>query len=305
MSEKEEILIQLELFLTKELPIGKSFQEFNELMEKWKNSATIEGKQFHKINIKFQQLREAFFYKISIYKELQEYDLKINLQRKLALIEKIGLLEKESSIKKCELLLKDYHIEWNTIGASPKESFKNLGDQFYKSVRTINEKINKHYDRLKEDRKKNLELKKKLLESTKNLLSIEIKTDDDWHDKTIRLKKFQSDWKEIGFSSQKPSDKIWKQFRQLCDDFFNDKSKFFALQNQLLTDRKSQKEELIKEAKILQYSEQWRETTLLFVEMQRQWELIGPTFQRDEQKLWLEFKLACDYFFERNKKQLK
>jgi hypothetical protein len=115
----------------------------------------------------------------------------------------------------------------------------------------------------------------------------------------------QEKWKKIGFAQRKENDTIWKEFRVLCDTFFEKKKGFYTARNQLLKVSKELKEKLIEKAKEIQKEDSWKETTAKFIALQEEWKKIGKTFQKDEQKLWQKFRGACDTFFNRKKEHFK
>jgi hypothetical protein len=99
LKQKKALLSQLEAFVQNENNIGKSFLNFNSISEKWRAIGNIPKDEYPKMNAEYQRLRELFFYNITIYKELQEYDLKVNLKKKEELIQKAKALEEIKSIK--------------------------------------------------------------------------------------------------------------------------------------------------------------------------------------------------------------
>src|SRR5690606_30520687 len=62
----------------------------------------------------------------------------------------------------------------------------------------------------------NLDKKRALVE-----LAISLKDSDDWETVTPELKRIQSEWKSIGHVPRKYSDKIWKEFKDACNHYFN------------------------------------------------------------------------------------
>lgn len=52
----------------------------------------------------------------------------------------------------------------------------------------------------------------------------------------------------------------------------------------------------------LKNSEDWKSTSKELVRLQKEWQKIGPAHQRDEQKLWKQFRANCNEFFESKKK---
>ena len=89
---------------------------------------------------------------------------------------------------------------------------------------SIYDKINKHYDEYRQIQNDNLNKKRAIIAS----LKIKIKEEDDsrnikqWNHLTNEVKKAQEDWKKIGFAAKKDNDKIWKEFRGICNAFFDE-----------------------------------------------------------------------------------
>ena len=62
----------------------------------------------------------------------------------------------------------------------------------------------------------NLNKKKALIEQ-----AIALKDSEDWDMATDIMKKIQSDWKRIGHVPRKYSDKLWKEFKDACNHYFD------------------------------------------------------------------------------------
>jgi len=246
-----------------------------------------------------------FFYNINIYKELKEYDLKINLKRKEDLIAKAKALEEEKSIKKCETAVKQLQNEWNEIGSSPQESYKETGNAFFAAIRNVYAKIQKHYDDLRAEMEQNLLKKKELITEVKKLLEQEITLHSAWTKKTEELKAIQDKWRSIGFAQKKENDLIWDEFKSLCDIFFERKKQFYAVRHEEFAVNRDKKEKLIEKALSLQNDTNWDVTAKAFINLQKDWKNAGNTFQKDEHKLWLKFRTACDFFFEKKKEHFE
>jgi len=48
-----------------------------------------------------------------------------------------------------------------------------------------------------------------------------------WNNLTNDLVALQAEWKGIGRANAKDNDKVWNEFRELCDTFFEKKKVFF------------------------------------------------------------------------------
>ena len=54
-----------------------------------------------------------------------------------------------------------------------------------------------------------------------------VRTLKQWNQLTNEIKKVQDEWKKIGYASKKDNDKIWKEFRGVCNSFFDERKAFF------------------------------------------------------------------------------
>ena len=66
-------------------------------------------------------------------------------------------------------------------------------------------------------------------------------------------------------------------------------------------EHKEKKEALIEKAKELQNSDDWKNATEGFKQLQVEWKSVGSADPRDEQRLWQRFRSMCDHFFSRKK----
>ena len=94
---------------------------------------------------------------------------------------------------------------------------------FKESVRRFNRNKNAFYKNLKREQQENLDKKRALLERAQ-----ELRDSEDWDTATPEMKRIQREWKEIGHVPRKYSDKIWKQFKEACNHYFN---RLHALRN--------------------------------------------------------------------------
>ncbi|MDB4516869.1 DUF349 domain-containing protein, partial [Crocinitomicaceae bacterium] len=162
------------------------------------------------------------------------------------------------------------------------------------------DRINRFYDDRRSEQLENLKKKQEIIDSLKaeveNLETIE--SVQAWDEKTSLVLEAQKTWKTIGFGPKKENDQIWKEFRAICDTFFNAKKEFFKEANAAFDGVAEQKKELIAQAEKLSASTDWKETANKIIRLQKEWKNLGHAGRRNEQKLWKEFRSACDTFFE-------
>jgi hypothetical protein len=66
-------------------------------------------------------------------------------------------------------------------------------------------------------------------------------------------------------------------------------------------DNKKKKQEIIEKAEALKDSNDWKEAGNKLIQLQKEWQKIGSAGKKAEHPLWLQFRSACDAFFNRKK----
>ena len=299
---KTSLISDLKNLVENEENIGTAFNGYNTIQDTWKKIGDIPRDERDSIQKEYSRLRELFFHNISIYKELKEHDYKRNTQLKQTVIMKLQTLRNEcEQIRELEKTLRIYQDEWEDVGPVNKDDWEGLKTSYWEVVRSIYDKINKHYEEHRASQKENLKKKQVILGELKEFLDQkeDIEGQKEWQKTTDEVLKFQSAWKKIGFAPKKENDAIWKEFRALCDSFFKRKKEHYKLRDNKDKQARDAKKALISEANELKSSEDWKEASHSLIQLQKKWKTLKGA-GRYEKKLWEEFRGACDYFF--NKK---
>lgn len=307
LKAKKALMTQLKDVIENEENIGAAYGAYKEIHEKWKAIGDIPREQRDQIQQDYSRLLEVFFYNMKIYRELKDHDLKRNYQLKLAIVEQIEQLKNKQSIRDIETSLKTIQNEWEEVGPVANEEWEKLKDNYWASVREIYEKINLFYDERRTTLLENLEKKKAHLITTKAIIDAislydSVKT---WEDATKNLLAIQENWKTIGFGPRKENEEVWQEFRAMCDDFFAKKKEFFGTIQEKFTKIGDQKQALVDQVIALKGSTDWKATGEKIVALQKQWKTIGHAGQKLEQKLWSDFRGACDTFFNARQKHFE
>ena len=307
LKAKKALMTQLKDVIENEENIGAAYGAYKEIHEKWKAIGDIPREQRDQIQQDYSRLLEVFFYNMKIYRELKDHDLKRNYQLKLAIVEQLEQLKIKQSIRDIETSLKTIQNEWEEVGPVANEEWEKLKDNYWASVREIYEKINLFYDERRTTLLENLEKKKAHLITTKAIIDAissydSVKT---WEDATKNLLAIQENWKTIGFGPRKENEEVWQEFRAMCDDFFAKKKEFFGTIQEKFTKIGDQKQALIDQVIALKGSTDWKATGEKIVALQKQWKTIGHAGQKLEQKLWSDFRGACDTFFNARQKHFE
>jgi hypothetical protein len=209
------------------------------------------------------------------------------------------LRTKNLPIRDLEASLRSLQDEWEEIGPVNNDEWEGLKKNYWDSVKTLYEKINLHYEEQRNVLTENINKKKALIEDLKKVvLDLDsIEKSKDWESKTNEIITLQEQWKQIGFGPKKENETVWKEFRSLCDSFFDAKKNFNKNIDSAYKEIADKKRALISEVQQINTSEDWKKTADRIVFLQKKWKEIGSAGQRYENKLWAEFRAACDIFY--------
>jgi len=299
LRRKKALIERLREVIQKEENIGVALGQYKEIHEAWKQVGDIPRDKRQEIQSEYSRLLEDFFYHLKIYRELREHDLHRNHQLKLDVIKRIQQLESVESIKEIEQSIKALQNEWEETGPVGNDEWENLKNMYWDGVRAVYTRIHAFYDERRTELAGNLDKKKDIAERAKQLVENlgEPASAKDWEDKTAQLLALQEEWKTIGFGPRKENEDLWKEFRATCDVFFNTKKTYFDGMRTQFDSLAAKKQELIDEVNALKDSTDWKATTEKILKIQQRWKEAGSAGQRNEQKLWKEFRAACDQFF--------
>jgi hypothetical protein len=299
LKQKRSLIARLKDLIANEEHIGAAFNAYKEIHEAWKLIGEIEREKRAEVQAEYSKLLEDFFYNMKIYRELKEHDFHRNEQVKLEVIQKIKDLASNESLRDIEGLIKTYQNEWDEIGPVNKDRWEAIKESYLEVVRSVYERINKFYEDKRAVQADNIEKKQILLSKAVELNSTisDVKTIKDWDEKTQELLSIQEYWKQIGFGPKKENEEIWQLFRTECDSFFAKKKAFFDELRSGFDVIVAQKEKIIAQANQLKESTDWKKTSEQLVALQKKWKNLGNAGQKNEQRLWKDFRSACDAFF--------
>src|SRR3989338_8612326 len=299
LREKRVLIERLRNVIKTEENIGAALTQYKEIHDAWKTVGDIPREKRQEVQSEYSRLLEEFFYHLKIYRELREHDLHRNHQLKLEVVQKIQQLDKIEQIKEVEAAIKALQHEWDETGPVNNDDWETLKTAYWDAVRVVYARIHAFYEERRTELSGNFEKKKAVAERAKELIAKqgEWTANKDWEHATEQLLALQEEWKTIGFGPRKENEEIWKEFRWICDTFFTAKKAFFDVLRSQFDGLASKKQELIDKVNELKDSTDWKATTEQILKIQKQWKETGNAGQRNEQKLWKEFRAACDHFF--------
>lgn len=293
------IIDELKELVNSDETINHTFNKFRELQQRWKETGIVPLQNVKDLWETYNLHVENFYNFIKINKELRDLDLKKNYEQKIALCEQAEALVTEPSVVEAFHKLQKLHDEWRETGPVAYEYKEPLWERFKEASSRINKQHQEHFEALKGEQVKNLELKTELCAAAEELAAQPLTTRKEWNRASDRLLEIQKTWKTIGFAPKKDNNRIYEQFRTACDKFFEAKRQFYAGVKAEMEHNLQQKTEICEAAESLMNSEEWKKTTDELIALQARWKEIGAVSRRHSDAIWKRFRTACDKFFER------
>lgn len=281
-----------------EVNISGAIKKLHELQARFKETGPVPAAKHKEVLSEYNKVVDAFYFGLNLYKASQEVDLKKNFDAKTGILEKIRKQLASDNLKEVERIMKVLRGEWEAIGPVPQEKWLALKEEFRALNDQVNTRLAEFYGQQKEQLGQNLEAKKKLVEKARALVVMWPRNEKEWEQKTKALLDIQNEYKEAGRTEQKAGDEVWKEFRGVCDSFFDKKKEFFEQAKGKYEEAKQKKLKLIEEASELKDSTDWQRTSEKMMNLQQQWKKLPNAHPRDEHKLYESFRAQCNHFFE-------
>ena len=275
--QKENIIKQAKELINDEDKI-RSYKYFERLKKKWKYEIGPTKKENeNKLNEKFSE----------IDKEIQKNKKEFDLNKDSILAE--NLLKKESYLNEIKnLISKEYNTtkDWQrkikeferikkileTTGPIPSNKKNDYWKKYKDTIKDYYYSKNIFYKNLKKIYKENIEKqeillgKAKILKNTENL---------EQNKKEIII--LQKEWKKINPVPYKVNEKNWKQFKSICNQFFNKIDEEKVIKIQEIKKNQQNQNKFIREIEI-------NSSNINLEELLKKWESLGQKSKENEIK---------------------
>ncbi len=232
--ETRKHIIERAKQLENEPVVQKALNELQYLHKLWKEEAEPVAEEFRESTWEeFREVSNKIHQRKSELSAILDEEQAKNLEKKnqiIAAIQSFAQPKQEANhnywqtaIRKVE----DLRSDFLKLGSVPRKLSNQNWNDFKVTLREFNSKKNEYYKGLKGSQQTNLENKLKLIQTAKdNMLS------EDWDTAVPLFKKLQDDWKKIGHVPRSMANKVWDDFREACNTFFNN----FREKNNAVTD---------------------------------------------------------------------
>ncbi len=279
------------------------FDQFKELQKAWRAIGPVPAAQAKTLWASYHALVDRFYDNQSIYFELKELDRKKNLEAKLELCNRAEKLANVEMIKDAIRELNELHHEFKHIGPVPIEDKEAVWQRFKAASDAVYARRDVYLQKLQQDLNANYELKNKLGDEAQAFTSFHTDRIKEWNEKTKEILELQKRWEAIGGLPRAKAKEVNKKFWTAFKTFFNNKNTFFKKLDEEREQNLQLKNDLVKKALELKESQDWEKTSNELKTLQQKWKDVGPVPEKFREKVFKEFKDACDYFFSQRRGQ--
>ena len=297
LRKKLEILDKLRALVDSD-DTEHGFHEFKKLQEAWRHIGGVPPAQTKTLWANYHALIDLFYDHRNIYFELKELDRKKNLEAKIELCLKAEKLLTVERVRDAVKDLNELHHEYKHIGPVPLEEKEKLWQRFKQASDALYAKRDALNEALQKDLTAHAEAKEKLLEQMLPFADYTTDRIKDWNQKTQEIIALQKQWEGIGPIHRSKARDLNRRFWAAFKTFFSKKNQFFKKLDGERTQNLQLKTALVKRAMELKDSEQRDVAGQELKSLQAQWKEIGPVPERYRDKIYKEFKEACDHFFQ-------
>lgn len=299
---KSELLERLRELIDSQ-DASNQFNIFKELQKEWRNTGPVPGTQARTLWANYHALVDRFYDNQSIYFELKELDRKRNLEAKLELCARAEKLATVEKIKDAIRDLNEFHHEFKHIGPVPGDDKEAVWQRFKTASDAVYARRDQYLKTLQQELNVNFDQKNKLCEEVTVYATFQTDRIKEWNQKTKEVLELQKKWETVGGLPRSKSKEINKKFWTAFKAFFSNKSVFFKKLDEERDNNLKKKNELVQRALALKESQEWDKAANELKAIQHQWKDIGPVPEKYREKVFKEFKEACDYFFNQKRNQ--
>lgn len=284
--------------------IKDTLKHFNELRERWKNAGPIPKDKYNHVWNNYHFHVENFYDYLHLDREARDLDFKHNLEQKQKIIVRVEELLHEPEVNKAFRELQDLHRIWKEeIGPVSKEFRDEIWNQFSELTKKMHDKREVLFEKMRGTEQENLEKKKGIIAQIEELATIKVNAHSQW---LLQIEKVEA-LREAFFSTGKVPSEVnedtWASFKNAVRNFNAFKNAFYKDIKKEQSENLNKKNALVAKANELKDNEDFAATTPIMKQIQEDWKKIGHVPRKYSDKVWAEFKEACNHYFDRLKEQ--
>ena len=300
LEQRLEIIEEIKGLINVEENINTTYKHFKELQESWRNAGPIPRDKYNNVWNNYHHHVEIFYDFLHLNRDLRDLDFKHNLEQKQKLIARAEELAQDNDSNRAFRELQVLHKIWKEeLGPVDKDYREDIWERFSAATKTIHEKRQVFFEEMDKVYEKNLEIKHEIISKINAIAEDEANNHNAWQKKIKSMEALREEFFNAGKVPIKVNEETWAKFKTSVRLFNRKKNAFYKSLKKDQYDNLQKKLELIKIAEDNKDSEDFETTTSLMKKIQSDWKKIGHVPRKDSDKIWKQFKSACNHYFDR------
>jgi hypothetical protein len=299
LDHRQHIIERLKNLYTNSEPGTNLFKSIREIKEDWSKAGQVAKSEFKILNNNYFHHLNQFYQMLDLNKEFLEQEYSHNLEKRQHIIERAKQLEHEPVIQKALNELQYLHKLWKEEAEPVSEEFR---EKTWEEFKEISNKIHERKSELsaviETEQNDNLEKKNQIIAEIKKLSEPgENPNHNYWQNAIRKVEDLRSEFLKTGSVPRKLSNQNWNDFKTILRAFNTTKNTYYKSLKGSQQTNLEEKLKLIQTAKDNQNNEEWDVAVPLFKKLQEDWKKIGHVPKSMTNKIWDEFREACNTFF--------
>ena len=284
--------------------IKDSLKQFNDLRERWKTAGGIPKDKYNHVWNNYHFHVENFYDYLHLDREARDIDFKYNLEAKLKIIARTQELINEVDVMMAFRELQSLHKIWKEdIGPVSREHRDDIWNKFSDLTKQMHDKREVLFENQRGTELENLAKKKEIIAQIEVLATEKVNAHSQWLAQIEKVEALRTAFFSAGKVPSDVNEETWLAFKTAVRNFNSFKNSFYKDIKKDQNDNLSKKTALVAKAKELQESVDFAATTPIMKQIQEEWKQIGHVPRKYSDKIWKEFKDACNHYFEKLKEQ--
>ena len=298
------IVDELKELINPQENIKDTLKNFNDLRERWKNAGPIPKDKYNHVWNNYHFHVENFYDYLHLDREARDLDFKHNLEQKQKIIARVEELINEADVNKAFRELQDLHKIWKEdIGPVSREFREEIWNKFSDLTKQMHDKREVLFENMRGTELENLEKKKEIIAKIEVLATEKVNAHSQWLVQIEKIEALRTAFFSAGKVPSEVNEETWAGFKTAVRNFNTFKNSFYKDIKKDQNNNLNRKTALVVKAKELQESTDFAATTPIMKQIQEEWKKIGHVPRKYSDKIWAEFKEACNHYFDKLKEQ--
>ena len=299
LEKRNQIIEKLKNLYINTEPNTNLFRAIREIKEEWANAGAVAKSEFKNLNHNYFHHLNQFYQMLDLNKEYREQEYAHNLEKRKSIIARAEELINEVSVQKALNELQYLHRLWKEEAEPVAEEFRDSTWEVFKEISNkIHERKSELLAQIEVEQQKALEKKNEIIAKLKDFASPkEAVTHNYWQQAIKQVEQLRSEFLKLGNVPKKSSNQNWTEFKTALRAFNTKKNDFYKNLKNSQHINLEEKQKLISIAQDNMHSEDWDTAVPLFKKLQEDWKNIGHVPKNQANKVWNDFRDACNTFF--------